>query len=130
MRGSHAIPAARTCTWIRWWNCCARSRTSIQPHHKVWGQHMGRQRIKRMQIGFFSEYHGMVWVGKEGTSESHPVQHPCNEQGQLQIHQVEILHISKNGASTTSLRNLCQCLITLTIKIFFLISKSIFNSFI
>ena len=63
----------------------------------------------------------------EGTLKGHLVQLPCNEQGHPQLHQVLrslsslALGVSRDGVSTTSLGNLCQCLTTLTITIFFLI---------
>ena len=65
----------------------------------------------------------------EGNFKGHLVQLPCNEQGHLQLHQVLrapsslTLSVSRNGASTTSLGNLCQCLTTLTVKNFYLISN-------
>ena len=40
------------------------------------------------------------------------------------------LSISKDGASTASLGNLCQCLTTLTVKNFFLISNLILPFFL
>ena len=54
---------------------------------------------------------------------------PCNEQGQPQLHQVLrapsslTLGVSRDGAPTTSPGNLCQCLTTLIVKAFFLISN-------
>ena len=54
---------------------------------------------------------------------------PCNEQGHLQLSQGAqspsslTLDVSRDGASTTSLGNLCQCLTTLTVKNIFLISS-------
>lgn len=66
------------------------------------GSAHGKARNKMDANWVFSVHQGMVWVGREGTSTSHPVQHSCNEQGQLQIHQVEILHVSRDGTSTTS----------------------------
>ena len=65
----------------------------------------------------------------EGTLKGDPVQLPCSEQGHIQLHQVLrapsslILKISKEGASTSSPGNLCQCLTALTVKNFFLISS-------
>ena len=64
----------------------------------------------------------------EETLKGHLVQIPCSEQGHLQLHQVLrapsslTLRVSKDGASTTSLGNLCQCLTTSTVKKFFFIS--------
>ena len=58
------------------------------------------------------------------------MQHPCHEQGHPQLHQVLrassnlTLSVSGDGASTTSLGNLCQCLTTTLIVItLFLMSK-------
>mgnify|MGYP001858336940 CR=1 FL=1 len=57
-----------------------------------------------------------------GGFKCHLVQHPCNEQGHLQLHQVLrapsslTLSVSSNGTSTTSLDNLFQCLTTLNVK--------------
>ena len=68
------------------------------------------------------------WFGLGGTFTDH-LNHPsCNEQGHIQLHQILralfniMLNISKGGASTTSLGNLCQCFTTLIVKNFFLIS--------
>lgn len=54
----------------------------------------------------------------EETSEDHLVQLLCNEQGHLQLRAPSslILNVSKDGASTTFLGNLCQCLTNLTAK--------------
>ena len=55
----------------------------------------------------------------EGTGKGHLVQLPCNEQEHLQLHQVLrapfslTSGISRDGVSTTSLGNLCQCLAAL-----------------
>lgn len=117
MRESHAIPAARTCSGSGGETAVqAAGPASCSPPATARdvGSAHGKVRDKVDANWGFSVYHGMVWVGKEGTSKSHPVQHPCNEQGQLQIHQVEILPVSKDGASTP-LGNLCQCLITLAV---------------
>ena len=62
----------------------------------------------------------------EGTLRSHLIQLPCTEQEHLQPDQVlrdpsnMILSVSRDGASTTSLGNLCQCLTTLIAKDSFL----------
>ena len=55
----------------------------------------------------------------EGTLKGHLVQLPCNKQGHLQLHQ-ELralgsltLDVSRDGAPTTFVGNLCQCLTTL-----------------
>jgi len=75
---------------------------------------------------------GVRWSGRqllEGTCKGHLVQLPCNEQGQPQLPQVLrapsslTLNVSKDGSPTTSLGNLCQSLIALTVKNFFLISS-------
>ena len=71
----------------------------------------------------------------EGTLKGHLVQLPCNEQGYLQLGQVAWnlvqlhLEISRDRASTTALGNLCQCLTTLIVKNFFLISSPNLCSF-
>ena len=66
------------------------------------------------------------WFGLEGTFEAHPVQPPYHEQGDLQLDQVApsnlTLKVSRGGASPTSLGNLGQCLTTLRVKNFLLIS--------
>jgi len=71
----------------------------------------------------------------EGTLEDHLLQLPCNEQGHLQLKQVLralvslILSVSRDGASTTSLGNLCQCLTMFTVKNFFFLSNLFLPSF-
>jgi len=63
-----------------------------------------------------------------GAHKGRLVQFLCNKQGHLQLHQVLrapsslTLGVSRDGASTTSLGNLCHCLTTRTVKNFFLIS--------
>ena len=53
----------------------------------------------------------------------------CNEQSHLQLHQVLrvpsnlTLHVSRDGASSASLSNLCQYLTTIIVKSFFLMSN-------
>ena len=65
----------------------------------------------------------------EGTLKGHLVLLTCNEKGHIQIDQVLralsslTLDVSRGGASTTSLGNLCQCLTTLTVKNLVLISN-------
>ena len=65
----------------------------------------------------------------EGTFRSHLDQYACTEQGHLQLDQglractSQVLKVSRDGASTTSLGSLFQCFMTLTLKDFFLISK-------
>jgi len=65
----------------------------------------------------------------EGTFRSHLDQYACTEQGHLQLDQglractSQVLKVSRDGASTTSLGNLFQCLTTLTVKNFFLTSS-------
>ena len=75
----------------------------------------------------------IIWVGRD--IQGHLVQLPCNEQGHLHLliyylHLLVLrapssltLSVSRDGASTTNLGNLCQCLITLIVKNFFLISN-------
>ena len=61
-------------------------------------------------------------LGLEGIFKGCLDQLPCNEQGHLQLHQVLrapsslIWSIARDGTSTTSLGNLCQCFTTLSIK--------------
>ena len=56
----------------------------------------------------------------EGTAGRHLVQPPCSgraaESWLPRTMAKQLLNISKNGESTTSLGNLCQCLVTLTLK--------------
>jgi len=53
--------------------------------------------------------------GMEGTLKGHVVQLPCNEQGHLQLDQAFrapsslTFYVSRDGAATASLGNLCQC---------------------
>ena len=64
----------------------------------------------------------------EGTLRGHTVQPPSNEQGHPQLHQGAqstsslTLAVSRDGASTTSLGNLCHCLTTVTVKNFLISS--------
>jgi len=70
----------------------------------------------------------------EGTLKGHVVQPLCNEQGHLQ--QIRLLrapsrlalHVSEDEASTTSLGNLFQCLITLILKSLFLFNLNLPSS--
>jgi len=70
----------------------------------------------------------------KGTFKGHLVPLPCNEQGNLQLYQVLrtpsslTLDVSRHGAFTTSLGNLCQCVTTFIIK-FFLVSDLNLPSF-
>lgn len=57
----------------------------------------------------------MVWA--EETFQGHPVQPPCIEQGHLQVDVRSlrtlsnlVLNVFRNGASTTSLGNMWQCI--------------------
>ena len=65
----------------------------------------------------------------EGTFRGHLVQLPCTEQGHPQLQQVLrapsslTMGFYRDGASTTSPGNLCQCLTVLTAKNLFLISS-------
>ena len=73
-------------------------------------------------IGCVSLHRIIGFFELEGTLEGHLVQLPCNEQGHLQLHQVLRAPSSltsgfcMDGASTTSLGNLCHCLNTLIVK--------------
>ena len=62
--------------------------------------------------------HRMVEV--EGTSGGHLVQHPCSSRVTYsrlpRTISRQLLNISMNGDSTTSLGNLCQCSVALTVK--------------
>jgi len=73
-----------------------------------------------------------------GILKSHLVQLPCNEHGHLQLDQVLqvlrapsslTLSVSRDRTFTTSLGNLCQCLTTLAVKNFLLISNTNISSF-
>ena len=65
----------------------------------------------------------------ERTLKGHLIQCPCNEEGHPWLDQVLrapsslTFNVSKDKASTTTLGNLLQCLTTLTVKNFFLISN-------
>jgi len=81
------------------------------------------------EAGNLLHTHGiMEWVGWEGTFRGHPVQPPAMSRDIF--HQPRLLRapsnlalsVSRVGASTTSLGNLCQCFTTLVVKKFFLIS--------
>jgi len=67
--------------------------------------------------------------GLEGTFQGHPVQPSCTEQGIFnQIRLLRALsnltlNVSRDGASTASLGNLCQGFTTLSIKKVFFISS-------
>ena len=71
----------------------------------------------------------------EGTLKGHLFQVPCHEQGHLQLHQVLratsslTLNIIRDGASTTSLGNLCQQLTIRIVKNLFFISNLNLSSF-
>jgi len=71
----------------------------------------------------------------EGTFKDHLVQGPCHGQGHLPLDQVAQspiqpgLEHSQGGASTAPLGNLFQCLTTLVVKNFFLISNLNLPSF-
>jgi len=72
---------------------------------------------------------------QEETFKDTLVHLPCNEQGHLQIDEVaqspvQPDFVSRDRASITSLGNLFQCLTTLIVKIFFLISSLNLPSFI
>ena len=65
----------------------------------------------------------------KGIFKGRLVQLPYNKQGHLQLDQVLraqsslTLSVSKDGASTVPLDNLCQCLTALTVKDFYLTSN-------
>lgn len=71
-------------------------------------------RIKNQQI--------KEWLGLEGTLKGHVAQPPCHGQGHfnkirlLRAPSSLTLRVSRDGASTTSLGNLSQCFVTLTVK--------------
>ena len=71
----------------------------------------------------------------EGTFKDCPVQLPSNEQGHPQLHQVLralpslTSGVSRDGASSTSLGNLCHCLTTFIVKNFVLMSNLNLHSF-
>jgi len=63
----------------------------------------------------FCSYRAIEWFGFEETFKGYLVQAPCNEQGRLPIDQFAqgptnlTLNVSRDGASMTSVGNLCQC---------------------
>ena len=61
----------------------------------------------------------------EGISGGHPVQPPLLKQDHLKPRTMsrKLLNISRDGDSTTSLCNLCQCLVTLTVTKCFLMFR-------
>ena len=71
----------------------------------------------------------------EEAFKGHQVQHLCNEHGHLQLHRVlrpprPDLECPRDGAPTTSLGNLCQCLTALTAEHFpYIKSKSLLLQF-
>ena len=82
----------------------------------------------RAVTGTWSQNHIIIGLLElERTLKAHLVQLSCDEQGHPQLHQLLrapsslALHVSSDGASTTPLGNLCQCLTTLTVKNIFLI---------
>jgi len=85
---------------------------------------------KRKLAGFFAvEISGVKCFGLEGTFRGHLAQHPCSEQGHLQLDQVAqspsnlTLNVSRDGACTTSLGNPLHCFTTPTVQNFFLLSS-------
>ena len=65
---------------------------------------------------------------KEGTLKGHLVQLSCNEQGHLQLHQVAQSSVQPDLEclqrwASTSLGNLFQCLTSLTVKNFLIITS-------
>ena len=73
------------------------------------------------------------WSGLEGTSVGHLVQPPCRSRGTCsRLHRTlsrQVLNISREGDSTTSLGSLFQCSVTLRWKKFFLIFRRNFLCF-
>jgi len=71
---------------------------------------------------FFHKVISWNHLNRKWLFKSSPVQLPGNEQGYLQLDQV-IMNVTRNGAYTSFLGNLCQCLTILTVKTFFLMSN-------
>jgi len=77
----------------------------------------------------------MVWLGRDLMDHVVPIPpamgrdtfHPTRL---IKVPFSLVLNTAKEGASTASLRNLCQCLTTLTVKNFFLLSYLNLPSFI
>lgn len=70
-----------------------------------------------------SQNQSMLWAGRD--LEEHLVLTPCHGQRHLSLDQLSsnlAFNTSRDGAPTTSLGNLCQCLITLRVKNSFLVS--------
>lgn len=87
--------------------------------------------IKKMHI---LQFHKITEsFGLEGTLKAHLDQLPCNEHGQLQLSQIAqsapslTLNVTRDGAPTTSLGNLIQCLTTLTVKLFLLLPHAAYT---
>ena len=76
----------------------------------------------KTQIEYSSAFRTIAFELEGVTLKGHLVQLPCNVQGCLQLHQVLralsslTLDVFRDGTSTTSLGNLCQCITTLTVK--------------
>ena len=98
------------------------------PHSKAWlsvGAFLNHD-----TIFYLSHIHRIIeCFGLEGTFKGHLAQTLCSEQGHLQLDQVAqspvqlALNVSRDGASTMSLGNLCQGFTTLVVKNLFFISS-------
>ena len=133
----HSVLSLRTC-----WNAssaevkgCGESCLEAEFYHLCFS----------LVLNWSSSYFLLVWVSwiseiieafdLEGPLKGYLFQFPCNEQEHPQLHQMlraltsPTLNVSRDGASTTSLGNLCQCLTTLTVKTFFFLSNLNFPSF-
>ena len=79
-------------------------------------------KYKMLHLGWGNPRYVIELYELEGTLKGHLVQLPCNEQGQLQLHQVLTapyslsMAVCRDGAATTSLSNPFQYFTTLTVK--------------
>ncbi|CAN0052273.1 unnamed protein product [Bubo scandiacus] len=82
-----------------------------------------------MHMKHLIRFRMVKWFGLEETLKIIWFQPPCHGQGHLPLDQVLkalsnlALNTAREGAATASLGNLCQCLTTVTVKNFFLISN-------
>lgn len=62
----------------------------------------------------------MECFGLVGTFKGHPVQTPCNEQGQFQLDHIALFHLMlgvfRDGPSVSSVGSMFQCVTTLAVK--------------